>query len=371
MKVAQLLPAMEQGGVETVVCDLNRVLVRAGWSSVVVSSGGRLAGRVERDGGRHLTLDLKSKNPLTYPWRVLRLRRLLRRERPDLICVHSRVPAWLYVGVRGVEALAGEGGRPASRDFSLSAVPWITYAHGANSVSRYSAVMTRGDLVVVPSRFLADYLKANYGLSEAKLRIVPNAVDAERFDPARVDRAFMAEKRREWGIRAGDRVLMAVGRITKVKGLDDLIRRFAREDGGPEAGTPQKLVIVGGADRRHRGYLESLRAMARSLGLDRPSGARSVVFAGPQEKIPECIAVADEIVSANTTKPETFGLAVVEAYAMDKPVRARRFGGVGEVMADVERSGCASLREAVMKLYGLERYSAQTLAVYREALDMV
>ncbi|MGN0832231.1 MAG: glycosyltransferase [Kiritimatiellia bacterium] len=371
MKVAQLLPAMEQGGVETVVCDLNRVLVRAGWSSVVVSGGGRLAGRIERDGGRHLTLELKSKNPLTYPWRVLKLRRLLRQERPDLVCVHSRVPAWLYVGVRGLEALAGACGRPSARAFSLSAVPWITYAHGANSVSRYSAVMTRGDLVVVPSRFLADYLKANYGLAETKLRIVPNAVDADRFDPARLDGEFMAERRREWGIRTGDHVLMAVGRITKVKGLDDLIRRFAQAAGGPEPASPQKLVIVGGADRRHRGYLESLRALVRSLGLDRPSGTRAVVFAGPQEKIPECLAIADEIVSANTTKPETFGLSVVEAYAMNRPVRARRFGGVGEVMAAVEQSGCASLREAVLRLYGLDRYAGQTLAVYREALDMV
>lgn len=371
MKVVQLLPAMEQGGVETVVCDLNRVLVRAGWASVVVSGGGRLAGRIEGDGGRHLALDLKSKNPLTYPQRVLRLRRLLRRERPDLVCVHSRVPAWLYVGVRGLEALAGACGRRDPRVFSLSAVPWITYAHGANSVSRYSAVMTRGDLVVVPSRFLADYLKSNYGLAEAKLRIVPNAIDAERFDPARIDRGFVAEKRREWGVRAGERVLMAVGRITKVKGLDDLIRRFAQEDGGPGRASPRRLVIVGGADRRHRGYLESLRGLVRSLGLDGRSGARSVVFAGPQEKIPECLSIADEVVSANTTKPETFGLSVVEAYAMDKPVRARRFGGVGEVMAAVEQAGCASLREAVVKLYGLERYSAQTLAVYREALDMV
>ena len=47
---------------------------------------------------------------------------------------------------------------------------WITCAHGANSVSRYSSVMTRGDLTVVPSHFLAGFLKAHYGLADEKIR---------------------------------------------------------------------------------------------------------------------------------------------------------------------------------------------------------
>lgn len=346
MKVVHLLPALEQGGVETVVCDLVRILAGAGWEVVVVSSGGRLVERVERNGGRHIALDLKSKNPLTYFGRAYRLRRILRDERPDLVCAHSRVPAWLFVW--------------ANRALGLK---WMTYAHGANSVSRYSAVMTRGDLVVAPSRFLADYLKRNYGTLEGKMRIVPNHVDTSRFDPGRLDESFVAEKRREWGIREGDHVQMAIGRITPLKGLDGLIRAFAARAKDDDR---ERLVIVGGADRRHVRHLDSLKALAASLVPERDPPA--VIFAGPQEKIPECISIADEIVSANTAKPETFGLSVAEAYAMNKPVAvARRFGGVAEVMDAVEGAGCASTREAVEKLYGAEAFAERTLAVYREA----
>ena len=206
-----------------------------GCESVVISKGGRLVGRVEAAGGRHIALDLKSKNPLAYFTRAWKLRRILRAERPDLVCAHSRVPAWLFVW--------------ANRGLGLR---WITYAHGANSVSRYSAVMTKGDLVVTPSRFLADYLKANYGTPAAKIRVIPNAVDTARFDPANLDLDFVDEKRREWGIREGDRVTMAIGRITPVKGLENLIRSHV--DG--------KLVIVGGADKHHLKYLESLKKLA-------------------------------------------------------------------------------------------------------------
>ena len=347
MKILHLVPAMEQGGVETVVLGLNRIVVGAGWESVVVSTGGRLVERLVADGGRHVALDVKSKNPLTYFGRARQLRRLLKTENPDLVCVHSRVPAWLFVW--------------ANRKLGLR---WISYAHGANSVSRYSEVMTKGDLVVTPSRFLADYLKANYGTSESKIRVIPNSVDTERFDPDNLDRSFVALKRREWGIREGDRVIMAIGRITPVKGLDALIREVAEM----QSRSPGlKLVIVGGADRSHRKYLESLKALASTLFKD-PS---SLIFAGSQEKIPECISIADEIVSANTTKPETFGLSVIEAYAMNKPVRARRFGGVAEVMAAVEGAGKATLREAVLSLYGYDRQAERTLSVYRESLDMV
>ena len=337
---------MEQGGVETVVCDLVKAL--GTWESVVVSKGGRLVERVEAAGGRHIALDLKSKNPLTYFRRAGKLRRLLRTEKPDVVCVHSRVPAWLFVW--------------ANRKLGLK---WISYAHGANSVSRYSEVMTKGDLTITPSRFLADFLKENYGLPESKIRIVPNAVDTERFDPANLDTAFVEQKRREWGIGPDDHVTMAIGRITPVKGLEGLIREFASASGKENSLPLRKLVIVGGADKHHQKYLESLKALASSL-IPHPS---TIIFAGPQAKIPECLAIADEVVSANVTKPETFGLSVVEAYAMNKPVRvARRFGGVAEVMDAVEKAGCATLREAVRKLYGIDGYAARTQAVYRQLL---
>ena len=365
VKVVHLLPALEQGGVESVVCDLVRSLRDQGSGtvdqveSVVVSKGGRLVARVEAAGGRHVAMDLKSKNPLTYFTRAWKLRKILRTEQPDLVCVHSRVPAWLYLCARKFDLII------RLFDHSIILPPWISYTHGANSVSRYSEVMTKGDLVIVPSKFLADYLKANYRITDEKIRIIPNPVDTERFDPAKLDAAFIAEKRREWGVREGDHVQMAVGRITPVKGLEGLIEDLKSQT--IEQSNNARLVIVGGAGKDHEQYLQHLKDLASAVRLSSSPSPSPVIFAGPQEKIPECIAIADEIVSGNTTKPETFGLSVVEAYAMNKPVRvARRFGGVAEVMDAVEHAGCATLREAVLKLYGMDKFAARTLAAYRE-----
>ena len=345
MTVVHLVPAMEQGGVESVVCNLNRVVVGAGWRSIVISKGGRLAGRIEADGGRHVAMDLKSKNPLTYFTRALRLRRKLREFAAEdaklLVCAHSRVPAWLFVW--------------ANRALGL---PWITYAHGANSVSRYSAVMTRGDLIVVPSKFLAGFLLENYGEKLAnRIRVVSPCVDLDRFDPGNLDGAFVEAKRHEWGIAPGAFVTMAVGRVSPVKGLANVLRDFAvsRRSRG-------RLVIVGGADARHAGHLDELKVLAKELGIE-----GNVVFAGAQSKIPECLSLADEVVSGNTEKPESFGLSVVEALAMGKPVRLlRNFGGAAEILSAVAESGLSDSREAVRSLYGFGVFAESTLKVYQE-----
>ena len=399
MTVVHLVPAMEQGGVETVVCDLNRALVRDGWRSVVVSKGGRLAGRIRADGGEHVAPDLKSKNPLTAPVRAWNLRRVLRavagagetkdaQDRWDaedargvrdarprcLICAHSRVPAWLFVLARKL-------------DSSLAALPFITYAHGANSVSRYSAVMTKGDRVITPSQFLADYLVANYaekdardkqdkqderdtGGLRAKIRVIHPAVDFARFDPAKLDAGVVADLRRAWGLAAGDRVVMAVGRLTPLKGFDHLIRDLAgRLDVTPDAawgdvlrGPQMKLVIVGGADRRHLAYAAELKTLAASLGV-----ADRVVFAGPQVRIPECLSLADVVVSGNVTKPESFGLSVAEALAMNRPVRLlRRFGGAAEILDAVAAANRPTRREGVRALCDFDIMSQKTQTVYKE-----
>ncbi len=382
--VIHLVPAMEQGGVETVVCDLNRELVRAGWRSVVMSRGGRLVERIVADGGEHVALDLKSKNPLTFLSRAWRLRKAIEKvaranggaTRP-VICAHSRVPAWLFVGARKLDSILNP--RPSVE--SVAQTPWVTYAHGANSVSWYSAVMTKGDVVVAPSKFLKAFLIENYAgdgspaskTLRERIRVICPAVNLDRFDPAKVDAAKVAALRQEWGIADGDRVVMAVGRLTPLKGFDNVIRAFAPQT--PESEVEKldgdKLIIVGGVDKGKENVLASLKQLAAELGV-----AERVVFAGQRDCVPECLAAADVVVSGNVTKPESFGLSVAEALAMNKPVRLlRRFGGAAEILDEVGRlcdaatdeRGASSPREAIRTLCSPQTMAEATLAAYAAA----
>lgn len=367
MKTMQLVPAMAEGGVERGVVEMNRVLTAVKWSNVVVSAGGRLVADIERDGGRHITLDVKSKNPFTYFARARKLRRVLEAERPDVVCAHSRVPAWLFVW--------------ANRKLGI---PWITFAHGANSISRYSRVMTKGDLTVTPSTYIADYLKAAYGIGDGKLRVIPRAIESSRFDMENLDREFVEAKRLQWGIEKPRHfVVMGLGRITQLKGYDTLVRAISRlnRDGG---GTPRfRLVIVGEAEEKRKDVERDLKALVKELRV-----ADDVVFAGNQQKVAECLSLADVVVSANTKKPEAFGRSMAEALAMGKPVVARAFGGALDVVRDgvdgilvgegdypvlfaeairkVSQMSFGDLRKGAFERFSFDKMANSAIAVYKE-----
>ena len=205
MRVVQLLPELNEGGVERGVVELNRELVRRGIESVVISAGGRLAGQIGADGGRHVSFDVASKNPLSAWGRVRGLRRLLKELQPDILHARSRVPAWLAF--------------LANRRLGI---PFVTTVHGFNSVNPYSRVMTFGDKVICVSGAIRDYVREHYGVAQAKLVVIPRGVDLVQFDPDNLDRAFQVGFRQEYGL-AGRYVVTAVGRITQLKDYETFI----------------------------------------------------------------------------------------------------------------------------------------------------
>lgn len=375
MKIVQLVPAMDQGGVERGIVEMNRVLIASGHDNLVVSVGGRLEEQILAAGGRIAHVDIKSKNPLTAFSRARALRALLEKERPDVVVAHSRVPAWLFL--------------IANRRLKLK---WITFAHGANSVSAYSRVMTYGDVTVTPSKYIADYLMEHYKIDPSRLRVIPRAVEREKFNTETLDREFMEEKRREWKID-GFRVVMGLGRITQLKGYDVLIRALARlrseRIASKDASPDWKLVIVGEAEALRKEYEELLHHLAQTEGV-----SDNVVFAGAQSKVAECLSLSDIVVSANYKKPEAFGRSMAEALAMDRPVVAAAFGGALDIVEDcvngvlvdvdskadaaemagrfaeaiskVSRTTFKDLRKNALEKFSFERMAASSLAVYGE-----
>ena len=148
LKVLQLLPALDSGGVERGTLEIARALVAAGHESVVLSKGGRLVDQLQREGSRHLALDLGRKSPATL-LHYRALRRLFEAERFDIVHARSRLPAWVaWLAWRGMPASA----RPH----------FVTTVHGMHSVSRYSAIMCAGERVIAVSDTVRDYIRTNY-----------------------------------------------------------------------------------------------------------------------------------------------------------------------------------------------------------------
>ena len=131
MKVLQVLPELNSGGVERGTLELADFLVARGHQSLVLSGGGRLVPKLEAGGSRHITMPVGRKALATL-FLIPKLRKLLLDERPDILHLRSRVPAWvLKLAWRGLP----EVDRPHL----------VTTVHGFYSVNAWSAVMTRGE----------------------------------------------------------------------------------------------------------------------------------------------------------------------------------------------------------------------------------
>ena len=326
LKVLQLLPALDSGGVERGTLEIARALVAAGHESVVLSKGGRLVEQLQREGSRHIARDLGRKSPATF-LQYRALRRLFEAERFDIVHARSRLPAWVaWLAWRGMPANA----RPH----------FVTTVHGMHSVSRYSAIMCAGERVIAVSDTVRDYIRTHYPpgrwphLADERITVIPRGIDPAEFPrDYQPSDEWLARLRTEFPQIAGRKVLTLPGRLTRLKGHHDFITLVGKlvAEGLDVAG-----LIVGGEDPKRPGYAKEIRERVQAEGL----GER-IVFTGHRSDVREIYAVSDCVLSLSST-PESFGRTVLEPLAMGRPVVGYAHGGVAEILGELFPQGAVA-----------------------------
>ena len=164
MKVLQILPELNSGGVERGTLELASYLVEMGHEALVVSNGGRLVESLEKSGARHIAMPVHRKS-LSSLFQVRSFRKLLEKEKPDILHIRSRAPGWIAY-------LAWRGMNKATRPHLVSTV------HGFYSVNRYSAVMTKGERIIAVSESIRKYILDNYpDVKEDKIAVIHRGLD--------------------------------------------------------------------------------------------------------------------------------------------------------------------------------------------------
>jgi glycosyltransferase involved in cell wall biosynthesis len=364
MKIVQILPELNAGGVERGTLEIASFLVRQGHESMVVSDGGRMVAELENAGSRHIGMPVHRKNPVTL-LQVLPLRKFLIRERPDILHIRSRIPGW-------VAWLAWRGLNPATRPRLVSTV------HGFYSVNRYSSIMTRGERVIAVSESIRTYVLENYPDTPAEnLRVIPRGIEPGDYGADfQATAEWLARWRSERPDLVGKCVLLLPGRITRLKGHEDffnLIAALKKEH------IPAHGLVAGDTHEKKRPYLDELRGIVATLGI-----SADITFLGHRADIREVMSVSN-LVCALSQQPESFGRTVLEAMALGKPVVGYDCGGVGELLGRLFPAGKVPLGdsrrlfEAVRSIirdrprpssvgapFTLQAMCGATLDVYRE-----
>lgn len=330
MKIVQLLPELNEGGVERGTMELSRELVKRGHESIVISAGGKLVQQIETDGGKHITFDVCSKNIFTAPIRMLKLRKILKALNPDILHARSRVPAWLTY-------LANE----------KLHFPFVTTVHGLNSINAYSKIMTKGDRVIAVSEVVRDYIIKGYEVDKNKITVIQRGVDTAKFSESNLDQVFIDDFKQKYHLN--DKfIISSVGRITWLKDYETFIKAIAlvQIDIPNVAG-----VIVGGVREDKTDYYESLKALAKEEGVE-----DKIIFTGSQTSIAEVYALSDILVNASL-KMGNVARTVTESLAMNTPVIATTFEGLNNLIEDgvngaiIETQNTESLIEKIKLLH--------------------
>ncbi len=158
-------------------------------------------------------------------------------------------------------------------------------------------------------------------VSERIIRVVPLGRDTHLFDPASFTQH---EARQRYGLPLVPRIVGVLGRLDRQKGQEEFLRSMPLV----LKYCPEVFYVIAGEETRgEEGFRKNLVEACYELGIE--SRVRFLPFV---DNVPEFMAAIDVFVMPSYC--ETFGLVLIEAMSMEKPIIATSSGGVPEIVDD-------------------------------------
>jgi len=352
MKVLHLTSHLNVGGVSRHVVSLASELAQRGHRPIIAADGGELEPQIRSVGLPHWRVPLHTSAEFSpqVALAAWRLSARLQREPVDLLHAHTRVSqivaAWL------------------SRRFEI---PYVTTWHGffRPNLGRRLWPCT-GVLTIAISEPVRQHLLQDFGVPEARIRLIPHGIEADVF-AAPVEPAAQQRLREQLQLPSGAPVIGTVARLVASKGVDQLIRSLPQIRAAvPDA----RLLIIGDGEERSR-----LEQLAETLGV-----SQAVRFSGTLTQTRIALSLMQVFVFL-PAEEEGFGLALLEAMASGRPIVAVRRGGGSTWLLEESRVGAlvepgdpSRLASAVLRLLqdgeAARRSAAQAQTVARERFSL-
>jgi D-inositol-3-phosphate glycosyltransferase len=188
-------------------------------------------------------------------------------------------------------------------------------------------MMKRADRIVAATLAEKAQLEWLYRADPRKIVIIPPGVDTSHFYPIPVD-----EARSFIGLKPDDRMILFVGRIEPLKGLETLIRAMSCLHLCSEC-SPAYLAIIGGDPEAAPETMSAEMARIQKLSNDLCVG-QMIAFLGKrgQDTLPYYYSAAEVLVMPSHY--ESFGMVALEAMACGTPVIASQVGGLAFLVQD-------------------------------------
>jgi glycosyltransferase involved in cell wall biosynthesis len=361
MKILQILPELNIGGVERGVCDLSKALVEQGHQSFVISNGGKLESSLVASGGKHISMPVHIKRFKTLKL-AKELYEVILDVNPDIIHVRSRMPAWVTYH--------------ALKKFKNNKPVHVSTFHGLYSFPIYSKVMANVDHIISISNTVEDYIKTTYKVPDEKITVIPRGCDLSEFNQEPLDQSWKDEWYKEFPQTLNKKIIMLPARITKWKGVDDFINLINLINDESIHG-----IVVGPVSKSKQKFFKKLQSKVQKLNLE-----TKITFCGSRSDIVNVYKFADIVYNLSKT-PEPFGRTTIEAASVGTKIMGWDHGGTKEILCELFPDGLVklediqALKEKTLELlsdddkkpkpntFTSERMINSTLEVYRSLLE--
>ena len=245
------------------------------------------------------SLGLRKKTDITAAWR---LRSLLKSIHPDILhtyLIHGNVLGRIVGRLAGVPTIIGSE---------------LTIGQ-AGRIGRLATKLTNPltDAVEVNSETGGKSVAADLGVPESKIEVVLPGLDLDAFGST----DQRSQTRNEIGVEDNEHLVLYVGRLRTVKGVEYGIRAFAK---ALEQHPNMKLALAGEGDQR-----KELESLSTELRIE-----NNVKFLGARIDLPNVLSACDSVIMPSLA--EGFPRVAIEAMASSKPIIATRVGGTPEAI---------------------------------------
>ena len=347
MKVIIVMPLAEQrGGGELMLTHLMQQGLQRGieWYVVFLEDGPMVDQFQQMGIGAYVIPSGRLRTPHKSLSCVRQLSALLRRERAEVV-LSWMSKAQLYGG-------------PAARMAKVPALWYQVYVPARYSWLDRVATLLPAVGVITLSKAGS---QAQAGIwPHRPVRLVHPGAELERFDPARLPSPMAVRQR--LGLPAEGPLVGIVGRLQRWKGMHTLVQALPSILKAYPRG---HAVLVGGKHDLEPDYPDFLAKQVRDLGLN-----DKVIMTGLQRNIPEWMQALDVVVHASDREP--FGIVIIEAMALGKPVIAGAEGGPVEIITQgvdgllTPFEDANALADAVLRLLDDTEYARRLGEVARQ-----
>lgn len=368
MKILLVLMGMEIGGAETHVLELALGLKRCGTEVLVASNGGVYTKELEENGIKHFKVPLNSRNPKRMLKSIILLSKIIRKESPDVVHGHARIPSFLL----GLLC-------------KWQKFRFVTTAHWVFEVTPALKRLTDwGYRTIAVSEDIKKYLIDNYSVYPQDISVTINGIPSDKF-AIQKDMSVI----QEFGLSEHKRKILSISRMDQDRSL--LAHQLIEAAPALLEKEDLEIVLVGGGNDLKQVQQEA-EQMNQALG-------KKVIFCtGARTDINKFVSIADFVVAVSRSALEAMCgsvpvlvagnegyLGIFSEETLDNAIQTN-FCCRGMQQSDTKRlttdlltllnADAAELahlsafgRETVQKYYSVERMVQDYLAVYEEIIQ--